>query len=32
VNPCRGGWEAADDTCLSLDEERAWSSPIYLAP
>lgn len=32
VNPCRGGWEAAGDACLSLDEERAWSSPIYLSP
>ncbi len=31
VNPCVAGY-LADGDCLTYDEERAWSSPIYLVP
>jgi hypothetical protein len=31
VDPCRNGFDATDD-CRALDEERAWSSPVFLRP
>jgi hypothetical protein len=32
TNPCPTGYWAKDDTCMALDEELAWSSPIFLTP
>ena len=30
IRPCPTGHRAVGDSCLALDSERAWSSPIFL--
>ena len=31
-NLCLNGYQGEGDDCLAADEERAWSSPIYISP
>lgn len=32
MNVCDSSYTGEDDDCLAMDEERAWSSPIFLYP
>ena len=32
VRPCPGDHRGAEDDCMAEDEERAWSSPIFVDP